>query len=501
MRWCRPTDGGSGILPCVPNDSGAPREASLQATRLIRTCRTASGLTLEDLARRSGVPSSAISEYEAGQKTPPVGVLSRIITATGHRACATSGSLALDGGGESSGDPEAWPSRGSAKEDEGPDEETSRLRARVEGHLSSLGFQVGNGCLLAPVARDKDQLRALHADAAKVVRDGSRGTLARYENRFVACLARGTGIVPERIRPALVPIADRRSFEGQLWRWCSLHWSIPVSSGYGRRMRFLVVDRGHDDKVIGLIGLADPVYALASRDSAIGWNREWRKERLFSVMDAFVLGAVPPYNALCGGKLVALLATSSQIRDDFAERYRGHVTLIARRKADARLALVTTSSALGRSSVYNRLTRPDGSLAFKPVGYTSGTGDFHFAGSIYRELADYAARNTPEGVTQRHERWTGETFRNRREVIQRALDSLGYDSRKLRIHGIRRQVFLAPLAVNALEWLCGESQSLDWCTLDCHSLGTWWLERWAIRRAARMPDWQRFDPESWRLYR
>lgn len=500
MRRCRSAGRGSGILPCVPNDSGVPREASLQATRLIRTCRTASGLTLEDLARRSGVPFSAISEYEIGQKSPPVGVLYRIITATGHRACATSGSLALDAGGESSNDPEACLSGESAEEDENTDEETARLRARVEGHLTSLGFQVSNGCLLAPVAQDKDQLRALHADAAKVLRERSRGTLARHEDRFVARLAHGTEIVPERIQPALVPIADRRGPDGLLWRWCSLHWSIPVSSGYGRRMRFLVVDRGHDDKVIGLIGLADPVYALACRDSAIGWNREWRKERLFSVMDAFVLGAVPPYNALCGGKLVALLATSSEIRDAFAERYRDHVTLITQRKADARLALVTTSSALGRSSVYNRLTRPDGSLGFRPVGYTSGTGDFHFAGSIYRDLADYAARNTPEGVTQRHERWTGETFRNRREVIQRALDGLGYDSRKLRIHGVRREVFLAPLAVNALEWLRGESQSLDWCTLDYRSLGTWWLERWAIGRAARVPNWQRFDPESWRLY-
>jgi hypothetical protein len=385
-------------------------------------------------------------------------------------------------------------------DNESPHDEAARLRARVEGHLTSLGFQISNGCLLMPVAQDKDQLRALHADAAETLRHRSRGSLARHEDRFVDRLAHGTEIVPERIRPALVPIVDRRSFDGLLWRWCSLHWSIPVSSGYGRRMRFLVVDRGHDDNVIGLIGLADPVYALGCRDAEIGWNREWRKERLFSVMDAFVLGAVPPYNALCAGKLVALLATSSEIRDAFGERYGDHVTLIAQRKPDARLALVTTSSALGRSSVYSRLTRPDRSLAFRPVGYTSGTGDFHFAGSIYRELADYADRNTPAGVTQRHERWTGQTFRNRREVIQRALDGLGYDSRKLRIHGVRRQVFLAPLAVNALEWLRGESEALDWRTLDCRSLGTWWLDRWAIRRAARVRDWQRFEPESWRLY-
>ena len=398
----------------------------------------------------------------------------------------------------------AWRSSDPAEETEGSQDEAASLRARVEEHLTSLGFQVSNGSLLAPVAKDKDQLRALHADATQALREAARRALAPYEDRFISRLARGAEINPERIQPALIPIEDRRGFDALLWRWCSLHWSIPVSSGYGRRMRFLVVDRGHGDKhgdtVIGLIGLADPVFALGCRDAAIGWSREWRKERLFSVMDAFVLGAVPPYNALCGGKLVALLATSSEVRDAFGDRYRDHVTLIARRKADARLALVTTSSALGRSSVYNRLSRPDGDLAFRPVGYTSGSGDFHFSGSIYKELAGYAARNTPAGVTQRHERWTGDTFRNRREVIQRALDNLGYDSRKLRIHGVRRQVFLAPLAANALEWLRGESQSLEWSALDCGSLGMWWLQRWAMRRAERVEGWQRFDPESWRMY-
>jgi len=490
----------SGILPCVPNDSGVTGEDSLQVTRLIRECRKASGLTQEELAHRSGVPFSAISEYEADGEAPPIGVLREIISATGHSACSTSGSLAADAGRMGASlVPEAWWS-GQAAEDESPEEQVARLRARVEAHLTSLGFQVSNGCLLAPVAKDKDQLRELHTDAAEALRERSRRTLARHEDQFITRLAHGPEIVPERITPVLVPVVDRRGFEGLLWRWCSLHWSIPVSSGYGRRMRFLVVDRGHGDKVIGLIGLADPVFALSCRDSAIGWSREWRKERLFSVMDAFVLGAVPPYNALCGGKLVAMLATSSEVRDAFSERYRDHVTLIAQRRADARLVLVTTSSALGRSSVYNRLNRPDGNLAFRPVGYTSGTGDFHFSGSIYKDLADYAARNTPTGVTQRHARWTGQTFRNRREVIQRALDGLGYDSRKLRIHGVRRQVFLAPLAANALDWLRGESQSLDWSTLDCGSLGTWWLQRWAIRRAARVQDWQRFDPESWRLY-
>ena len=81
-------------------------------------------------------------------------------------------------------------------------------------------------------------------------------------------------------------------------------------------------------------------------------------------MDAFVLGAAPPYDLLLGGKLVALLATSREVQDLFHERYGNRVTLIGQRDPQAQLALLTTTSALGRSSVYNRLTLPSGNLAF-----------------------------------------------------------------------------------------------------------------------------------------
>lgn len=139
---------------------------------------------MEELAQRSGVPSSAISEYEAGGEASPIGVLREIISATGHSACSTSGSLTPDAGIGASLVPEAWRS-GQAVDDESAGEEAARLRARVKGHLTSLGFQVSNGCLPAPVAKDKDQLRALHSDAAEALRERSRRTLARHEDQFI----------------------------------------------------------------------------------------------------------------------------------------------------------------------------------------------------------------------------------------------------------------------------------------------------------------------------
>ena len=86
----------SGILPCVPGDSRVPQETSEhRPTPLVRGCRTAAGLTIEELARRIGVPSSTILDYENGEQVPTLRVLHKIITVTGYRPCATSGSLAL----------------------------------------------------------------------------------------------------------------------------------------------------------------------------------------------------------------------------------------------------------------------------------------------------------------------------------------------------------------------------------------------------------------------
>jgi hypothetical protein len=216
-------------------------------------------------------------------------------------------------------------------------------------------------------------------------------------------------------------------------------------------------------------------------------------------MDAFVLGAVPPYNFLLAGKLVALLATSSEVRDVFRMKYGHRQTLITQRDPDAQLALVTTTSALGRSSIYNRLTNPAGGLAYEPVGYTSGSGDFHFSGAIYDDLARFAAQISPDGATYRHKRWTGTSFRNRREVIQRALDALGYH-RQLRMHGIRRQVFVAPLMGNTPALLRGEATEPAWSTLSVDELSGWWRKRWAVPRSTRNTEWQEFDPCSWRLW-
>ena len=50
-----------------------------------------------------------------------------------------------------------------------------------------------------------------------------------------------------------------------------------------------------------------------------------------SLMELNICGAIPPYNEILGGKLVALLATSPQVVHDYRERYANKASEIASR--------------------------------------------------------------------------------------------------------------------------------------------------------------------------
>ena len=126
------------------------------------------------------------------------------------------------------------------------------------------------------------------AVAHKVER--SKPGLFKYQDELQQLIASGADVVPDRIHPILIEVQPD-SKEELLFRYATLHWSIPVSSGYGRRLRFVVIDE-HNEKLIGVLGLGDPIFSLGKRDGWIGWTKEDRRERLHQVMDAFVLGAV-----------------------------------------------------------------------------------------------------------------------------------------------------------------------------------------------------------------
>ena len=367
------------------------------------------------------------------------------------------------------------------------------LKERIIQSLESQGFRVNDGRIRPPGTLSKERIRKLHETAIRHKIARAKNVLSQKEADLLSFIASGNEVCPTKIQPRLV-VVETGSNEELLFRYASMHWSIPVSSGYGRRMRFLVIDE-YTNKLMGLIGLGDPVYNLGPRDDWVGWTAQDRKRRLTHVMDAFVLGAVPPYSFLLCGKLVAMLSASSRVIEMFRKKYGGSHSLIGGREHNGCLAMLTTTSALGRSSVYNRLRFGD-RLLFRSVGFTKGSGEFQFSNGLYNEIVRYAIEHCKP--TAKKEMW-GTGFRNRREVIKKCLPALGLSSDWL-YHGIEREVFVIPLAQNTQEYLRGEQSSLLEYNNTEQELFRYFLDRWMLPRVEwdqRYKSWSRHDWSIW----
>jgi hypothetical protein len=336
-------------------------------------------------------------------------------------------------------------------------------------------------------------VRALHVEAVRHQIARSRERLARHEERLLGYIASGAEVDPERIQPRLV-IVKPGSEDELLFRYARLHWSVPVSAGYGRRLRFVVYDDANG-KLMGIFGLGDPVFSLGPRDLWIGWDKKTKNARLQCVMDLFVLGAVLPYSRLLCGKLMALLATSREVQAAFRRKYGAKRALISGKLLTGQLALLTTTSALGRSSLYNRLSF-EGRLVFQSLGYTRGSGEFHFGNGIYADLRALAEMKCV--ATAKDTRW-GTGFRNRREILRKVLPLIGLP-REFIYHGVQREIFAAPLAHNSLEFLRGEQRRLRLYGHSVQELFNWFRNRWLLPRAARDDSYRGFRPESYRLW-
>ncbi len=373
------------------------------------------------------------------------------------------------------------------------DADVRKLRRAVFASLRRQGYIVERGRITLPDEFEKDDVRRLHSVAAIHKLQLAEPALRRREEHLLSFIANGSEVSPTAIRPRLAYV-ERGTDDELLFRYASLHWSIPVSAGYGRRLRFLVIDESNG-KLMGLIGLGDPVFAMRARDEWIGWDSEAKRKNLWHLMDAYVLGAVPPYSNLLCGKLVAMLALSNEVRRAFRQRYADTFSLIKRRKRPPYLAMISTTSALGRSSVYNRL-RVNGNEYWRSVGFTTGSGDFHFSNGVYDALRVFAEDRCEP--TAKAERW-GTGFRNKREVVRKCLHALGL-SLDLTYHGIEREIFLAPLGRDAVRFLKGDVSRPAFHDWSVEQLVGVFRERWLLGRAERVTDYRDFQREQYRLW-
>lgn len=366
----------------------------------------------------------------------------------------------------------------------------AKLKRKIRSHFTRLGFaKAHDGTLVRPDG-GKESVRQLH----RVQRDDRVRAADRLLTDFLpdalACFANGREIDPTKIRLSLIRV-EADTFESNLFRMASLTWSVPVSNGYGRRLRYLVWDDAHN-RLAGIFALGDPVFNLSVRDSLIGWTANDRSSRLVNILDAYVLGAVPPYNMLLGGKAIACLVRSRDVYDDFAQTYGSTTGIISGEEKRARLLAITTSSSMGRSSLYNRL-KLDGVQYYKSIGYTVGWGHFHITDDLFAQMREYL-RLIEHPYADRHRFGQGPNWRLR--TIRVALGQLGINESVLR-HGIQREVFFCPFAKNASRILATGKGRPDLSTLkSVAQISDLARARWIEPRALTREEYKSWDRED-----
>lgn len=364
------------------------------------------------------------------------------------------------------------------------------LKRKLRAHLAKLGFtKSDDGALVLPDS-SKDVIRKLHS-AQRIERlEKNRKFIEENYNKLIDNFASGTEVDPNNIVPKLERVRSNTK-QADLFRFAALTWSVPVSNGFGRRLRYLVRDTTNN-KLIGLIAIGDPVFNLSVRDKLIGWTSEQRGKRLACILDAYVLGALPPYNQLLGGKLVASLLRTQEIYNDFSKCYGKKKGIISGKNKHAKLLAITTSSSMGRSSVYNRVKL--GKTAYlRPIGFTGGWGHFHIPDKLFTSLREYL-REIKHPYADLHSYGEGPNWRLR--TIRAALDALGFKADMLK-HGIQREVFLCEMAGNSIDILkTGKGEPDTTSLLNVQEVSNLAINRWMKPRALNNQEYRAWKKEQ-----
>jgi len=298
-------------------------------------------------------------------------------------------------------------------------------------------------------------------------RTNSKGQ--EYKSKVQKYLAQPSDIDISRINPYLVMVKSKAEHQ-RLWAYATSYWSVPVTVGYGRRIRYFVFDH-QNDKLIGIVGLCDPVIGLGVRDDqSIGWTKDQKMQRLYNCMTAYILGAIPPYNKVLGSKLIALTLMFPKVRKDFYQKYKDSPSVITGENKKPYLVYIDTLGAFGKSAIYNRLANWDF------IDYTKGQSHLHITANGSWELIRQVV---PDDVFNSYKFGEGPNWKMR--ILKRGLRELGLSQDMLSI-GWQRGYYRCTLAKNWQKYLLGDTNQVLWKDFTQRDLVSYWHEKWVTPR-------------------
>lgn len=355
------------------------------------------------------------------------------------------------------------------------------LRSKIIYNLNLQGFSV-NGHV-EPLKFNKKTFRNIHKFSKQEQISLQKNFVEEGYETVCKYLVNGRDIDPSAIDLEFRMIEEGKD-EHKLFRWWNLvWWSVPYQRAYGRQMRFLLWDKTHNAP-FGLIGLQSPVLKMSVRDNYLNIPKETLDLWVNKSMQAQRLGAIPPYNQLLGGKMVAMSLTAKELRRAYKKKYKDTETILQKRILEPDLLFLTTTSAFGRSSIYNRLKYGE-ELVAESLGYTKGSGTFHIPQDLYVEIQNFLLK---KGV------YINTSFGNgpsqKIKILDKAFAMLKLHNYTQ--HNIKREFFLFPLVENLKNVITKDVQP-RYYNRKLSDLTEFWKERWCVPRSERFEDWKKFN--------
>src|SRR5690606_27956760 len=120
-----------------------------------------------------------------------------------------------------------------------------------------------------------DALRTLHKPSREIALQKAQKWIQKKIPRYSQYFADGKDISPLKIDPKLVLVTE--NWHRDLFRLARYYWSLPYSFGFGRRLRYLLID-SFNGKLIGIFGLQSPPLSFPARDSLFAYPRGRKTE-------------------------------------------------------------------------------------------------------------------------------------------------------------------------------------------------------------------------------
>ncbi len=346
-----------------------------------------------------------------------------------------------------------------------------------------------------PKSYDKDTIKNAMSVKREELISKNKIWISKHLDLARKNLANGFDVIESQIDP-FIEVCETKT-QHSLFRMLRYSWSSPYSDYVGRRIKLLIRDRALPNKpIIGIAALGSSIIHIPERDEFIGWDIKTRTKNLVYTMDAFVIGALPPYNYLLGGKLISYLLATNEVRKIYYKKYKNRKTIIDKREANSLLGIFTTS-LYGRSSQYNRLKIRD-ELLYKEIGHTKGYGSLHLSNETIQEMCSLLKS---KGINVNHQFGNGPSWVMR--VIRTTGDLLGFDSNFLLKHSFKRNIYFIPLAKNSIEILSGNNKRPKYYNYTKKEVVEFWKERWLKNRKTNSEvvfNVLNFKPENFNIF-